>query len=65
MQCVGYGVGVPGPEPDGLCHKRSGGDVYPLIGDVFLGGENGLLAFLAVGMLRVPNQPFVKPIVIC
>ncbi len=49
MQCVGYGVGVPGPEPDGLCHKRSGGDVYPLIGDVFLGGENGLLAFLAVG----------------
>ena len=49
LQCVGWGLGVPGPEPDGMCHERSGGYPNPLVGDVLLGGENALLAFLAIG----------------
>jgi hypothetical protein len=52
-------LGVPGPHPlpgegpvletDGMCHARSGGDVSWLVNDVFLGGQNALLAFLAIG----------------
>jgi hypothetical protein len=47
-QCVGYGFGIR-PEADGSCHERSGGDAGPLVSDVLQGGQNGLLAFLAVG----------------
>jgi Short C-terminal domain len=36
-------------EGDGMCHSRWGGNASFLIGDVFRGAENGLLAFLAVG----------------
>jgi hypothetical protein len=36
-------------EKDGMCHERSGGDPAPLAGDLLQGGENGLLAFLAIG----------------
>jgi hypothetical protein len=36
-------------EADGMCHLRWGGDVTPLVNEVFLVGQNGLLAFLAVG----------------
>jgi hypothetical protein len=32
-----------------MCHERSGGDVSWLVNDVFLGGQNALLAFLAIG----------------
>jgi hypothetical protein len=36
-------------ESDGMCHERSGGDVTFLVGDIVRGGQNALLAFLAVG----------------
>ena len=36
-------------EPDGMCHKRSGGEPGFLVGDVLRGGQNALLAFLAIG----------------
>ena len=43
---------LPGEEPvleaDGMCHARSGGDMSWLVNDVFLGGQNALLAFLAI-----------------
>lgn len=62
-QCLGYGFGAR-PESDGMCHERSGGTIEPLIGDLVRGGQNGLLAFLAVGAallllprLRAASQP--------
>ena len=36
-------------EADGMCHERWDGDPSLLVGDVIRGGENGLLAFLAIG----------------
>lgn len=36
-------------EADGMCHLRWGGDPSFLVGDVLRGGENALLAFLAIG----------------
>jgi hypothetical protein len=36
-------------ETDGMCHERSGGDASFLVTDVFLGAQNALLAFLAIG----------------
>jgi hypothetical protein len=52
-----HGFAVPIPlmsnlrrlEDDGMCHLRSGGHVDALLSDVVRGGQNGLLAFLAVG----------------
>ena len=36
-------------EADGLCHVRSEGSLSPVMDDIIQGGQNGLLAFLAVG----------------
>jgi hypothetical protein len=43
--------GAPAPvlEADGMCHLRSGGHPNLLMGDVISVGQNGLLAFLAIG----------------
>lgn len=56
--------GLEAPESDGMCHERSGGTLEPLMADVVLGGQNGLLAFLMVGAalllwprLRAASQP--------
>jgi hypothetical protein len=62
---LGPGAGpVPVLERDGMCHLRSGGDPQYLLSDMALGGQNGLIAFLAIGAalllwprLRAASQP--------